>query len=273
MRQETTSPYRVEDARIHGDLGTALRESRAAVQSLGSELTVFSGLSQAEMEELMSQLRIQVVTLGSFFERQWNGDRAADFLKEAKDVFDNYYFRYPILKAAGKMDKDSEGNEYQMSSEMKRDRGEYWMRLYSLSGDKTHLNSALFEFTAAGYHAEEGTAAKGLARMEYTMANRRMGKGIHFPLFTEAYQQVVSLSPQAGGWDRQRKASLWYYLEARRSFYAEVKRLAWSNLREADEHLGIDPRKDLLREDLKRLLRLSRRLTFTKNPKEFEVSH
>jgi hypothetical protein len=191
--------YRAESARVSGKFGKALMSARENGEINPASLNT---LTTDELENKMRYWRLWTVTLQSLAKRTLNGDQAAEYLMEARGVISTYYNNHIVAEVASKMRQDAEGNEYQMLAEMWRDKAQQMEILAVLTGSSPFLQRAVDCYGEAIQAAIFGSSAFSLATMEQLIAERRLGARIDFSPqapFTQAYLQVVELSPQAGG--------------------------------------------------------------------------
>lgn len=235
-----SSIYQTETKRVKGgkkDLLEAIKEAKYYGEIPGKRILSLSG---EELAEKMRYWRIWMVAEISLSKEVWTGGKAAEYLSEAVKVFKNYYEHPRVKKEAQTLKTDPKGHEYQMAAEMARDKGKYWWRYGQLTGYKLSLDFAVWEFERAVSLAEKGTSAWALASMEKEMVKRKISGEFDFKRFQENYKVVVSLAPQAGGYDRMAVVSWWYTKEALRQVdLKEVKR-GIESLQKACKELGFN---------------------------------
>jgi hypothetical protein len=256
--------YRAESARVSGKFGKALMSARENGEIKPASLNT---LTTDELENKMRYWRLWTVTLHSLFSKTWNGNQAADYLQEARDVIITYYQNEVVQKAAARMTHDAESHEYQMLSEMQRDKAKQMEKLAALTGNNVFLQTAVCYYQRAIQSAIAGSSASFLTTMEEFVAERKLGQrtidfGPQSP-FTQAYLQVVELSPQAGGADRKAAASWMYIHEAFLANNREAAKFAFVNLEQACADLKVSWVKRYFIKDLASpIISLCRKKTF-----------
>lgn len=269
MPQETPLIYQTEEKRIHGKLRETLLLARE--QSFLTPEQI-KNLSPEEIQDKIRWFRMWVVTLGSISNQQLFGNKAADFLLEARGVIRTYYLNPDIIATAQEMKVDPEGAEYQGYAEMLRDQGAYFRKALKLTGNASYFLNAISAYHQASQSSDEGSSVNNLALMEEAITYRKFGLPYDFADLTSVYNNVVRLSPHAGGWDRQAVVSWWYIKEACHIHNLAAIRLGLNNLREATYSMGMDWKKKYLAKDIVgQGLTIIRRLTFTQNPHQFEL--
>lgn len=269
MRKETPQIYVAELARVQGQLENSIESARSRARIPKETVSLLPTL---ELEDKMRWWRIWVVSSHSLANKTWYGGKTAEYLREARDVILTYYENGFVREASVNMKQDAEGHEYQMASEMARDKGKHWFQLASLTGNSLYLDMAAQTFWQAANLAAEGTSARALATMEEWIVNRKRGKKGNFNQFFETYLTVASLAPQAGGYDRQAAVSWWAVQEALRVGQLTPAKLAFEILQDATQKLGIPWwKKYLVGDAIKKGLEISRRATFRCNPKSLEL--
>lgn len=267
--------YRAEMKRVMGSAREAIEDARRNATLSSLEI---KSLSSEELVDKMRLWRIWAVTLMSLHKKEWNGKIAVEYLFEARDLFRRYYNHPSVKEAAPQMRTDPEGNEYQMTAEMNRDKGKFYFYAAGLTGKTPFLDSAYLFFNKAVLNAEEETSAWAVATMEGEITKRKCGRKIDFKRFNKAYQIAVELSPEAGGTDRMAAVSWWCVRESLLAGRRNDLRLGLNNLRTATQELGISwIKKYPLREISSSLLGAVRRVTlpkeFLQESSEFNYSH
>lgn len=201
--------HEAEKQRAAGDLERAIALARQYADIKPEEIETHENLPP-----LMQLWRIWAVSLMSLSQKQWNGNKAANCLLQAREVFERFYHHPQVIEAAPEMDQDSRQAEYRMRAEMLRDEGKLWQYWAGLTGNTFFLDKAIECFNQAIQATLEGTSVWGVATMEKEIATRLKGGKINWAEFSRAYETVVELSPQTGGWDRKAAVSWWYVKEA-----------------------------------------------------------
>lgn len=257
--KESDLIYQTELERVKGDAQKAVEDARENAAISPEEI---KNLSSEELMNKMRLWRIWAVALMSLHKKEWDGMQAAEYLFEARDLFTTYYNHPGVKEAARAMKTDPKGHEYQMLAEMYRDKGKYYLYAAGLTGNTLFINKAINSFNEAILSAKKDTSAWAVATMEKEIAKRRKEEKIDFNIFKDAYQIAVSLSPQAGGWDRMAAVSWWYVKESLLAGKWEDLRLGLDNLQKATQELGVNwIKKYPLGEISASLLGISRRIT------------
>ena len=250
--------HQAELTRVRGDFREAIEQARAKGTLTREEI---AGKPDGELREIMELWRVWEVSLLSVSQKQIGGKAAARFLREAREVVEQYYYDPHAWEVAKAMKTDAHGNEYQMASEMCRDEGKLHLYIYHLTLEPSQLQLAIESFDEAVNLAEQGTSAFAVATMEREMVGKEQGKPINFEVFTEAYKSAVELAPQAGGWDRLAAISWWYTRESLLAGNREGILLGATNLLKAVKEGKQNPlkfvAKDLARPVMDRVKRLT----------------
>src|SRR3990170_1203570 len=167
--------YQVEARRVKGgkaNLIAALEDARSNGEVDEAEI---ARLPLEELADKMRCWRIWAVTALSLANGEWSGKRAANFLREARDVIGVYYYNETVWERAKQLKTDAEGHEYQMAAEMCRDEGKYWLKVAGLLGNPVLVQRAIESFKEAIGLAETGTSAQALATLEKELAVRISG--------------------------------------------------------------------------------------------------
>lgn len=258
----TEKIYRFEEIRARGS--RAQKSDMAFLtlpQEAGIDMLSVSGLPKQDLTNYMRAWRIWTTTLMQLYKGEWNGNRAAQFLWEARNVF-NYYNHRSVVEAAQQMKTDPENHEYQMRAEMLRDKGQYWLRLAELTGNPELIKRAGGCFMVAIEEAAEGTSIRALVSMEKEIARRKLGIKMSWPDFSSAYQIVSGLSSDAGNWDRLATVSWMYTKEALLAGKKEQFQDGLTSLQLASKNLSVNWIKYPLKEISGVPLDLSRRATY-----------
>jgi hypothetical protein len=264
--------YKAEAVRVKGNRNQKIAELRR-VRGMGQVVgRPINHLDVGELVEKMQWWRIWVSMLGSLASGSWNGNEAAEFLKESRGVITQYYDNQMTQTAALLMVNDREGHEYEMAAHMERDRGKHWMKLATLTGQTQYLMAANTKFRKAAVLASTGSGARSLVCMERMMMDRKLGKSYRFGEFRAAYEHVIELSPQAGGVDQAAVASWWFVKEAMAYGHRQEMNKGLKNLNIFCEEMGVSWVNRYLRKDLVGvLIAWCQKRTFTGDAHELEL--
>lgn len=266
MEIERKELYEAERLRASGNWQGAIKLAERWALLTRNEI---DQLSSQDLQTKMSFWRIMAVSLLSASQKTWSGSEAGKRLFKARNVIANYYENETVKRVASLLQTDHEGHQYQMRPEQVRDIGKYLTYTAALTGNTAFLNEAVRRFDEAIELA--GASAWGVAVMEQEILRRKSSKAITWNRFKEAYETVVVLAPDAGGWDRQAAVSWWYILEAFRLGKIEEVRVGFENLTQATRSEKSSWLKKYLIPDLTRkVMETSRRLTFKGDARRFE---
>lgn len=259
MSKESPLIYQAEAKRVKGPTKEALESAR---ERGAIDPETISSLPPEELADKWRWWRIWTVTLLSLYRGEWNGQKAADYLLEARNVIKTYYCNQDAWERAKTLKTDAEGHEYQMAAEVCRDEGKYFLCAASLTGNNVFVKEAIVSFEEAISLAEKGTSAWAVAIMEKEISQKQGGQPINWEIFRKAYETIVKLAPQAGGWDRMAAVSWWYTKEALWAGKKKELQLGLENLKRASHELGINwIKKYPLQEIVSSLFTVTRRVT------------
>ncbi len=219
MREER-SIYQVEESRIHGPKLADLQRARDAGNVTTEEI---EHGDRSELVKKMPWWREQVNIVMSLAQAEQDGNRAVDFLLEARGVITQRYQHRRVWEIAASVTKDPNDtrepaeirSEYVMLAAMYRDMAKYLMQAAAITGNTEFLVQASRNFEEAMWASDAYTSENAVATMEHASLRRRLGVPLDHEEFADAYQRVLTYGGQNN--DRVAAMSRLYMYESARS--------------------------------------------------------
>lgn len=190
------------------------------------------------LTNIMDYWRREVVTLTIRSQEEWKGEEAAQDLSHAKQLIDTRYRDY--LVAATERATSDPGWKDDLAAAMYRDEAKLLLNTAQLTGNPSLITQAVECFEKAIQAATTGSSLQARIIMEREIAGRQGGKEINWEKFSQAYQTMTKLCPQAGNWERLAKTSWEYIGESLLAGRGKDLRTGLTNLKKATEKLGFN---------------------------------